>query len=193
MTLLDEISAAATDPSQSLSDMLRKCQILASRLRHEPFKEWVIHELNGYPDEAALPIYRGSLRGEVKAHLVGAFGRSAKNVSVPLTSFPEQIRDRVTEFKFFQGVAMLESLIADARRTGDALRESRVGKPRISQVRARPLFKVARRDWDFRDHLNAAGVISEVHPVVTACRYEMAGWRGRECLIGAVVAFEQTH
>ena len=119
VSLLDEIQVAATDPSHSLSDLLRKCQILAFRLRHEPFKDWVSHELNGYPDDASLPNYRGSLRGEVKAELVGAFGRAARNVSVPLTHFPEEFRDQATEFNFYQGVAMLEGLIADARRTGD--------------------------------------------------------------------------
>jgi hypothetical protein len=119
VSLLDEIQGAATDPSHSLSNMLRKCQILAFRLRHQPFKEWVAHELNGYPDDAMLPDYRGSLRGEIKADLAGAFGASAKNVAVPLTNIPEQVRERAAEFKFYQGVAMLESLIADAKRTGD--------------------------------------------------------------------------
>jgi len=47
MSLLTEIQAAATDPSHSTADLLRKCQILAFRLRHEPFKQWVGHELSG--------------------------------------------------------------------------------------------------------------------------------------------------
>ena len=119
VALLDEIQIAATDPAHSLSDLLRKCQILAFRLRHEPFKDWVSYELNGYPDDATLPDYRGSLRGEIKADLAGAFGRGAKNVSVPLTNFPAEVRDRATQFKFYQGVAVLESLVADARRNGD--------------------------------------------------------------------------
>jgi hypothetical protein len=119
VSLLDEIQVAATDPSHSLSDLLRKCQILAFRLRHEPFKDWVSHELNGYPDDATLPDYRGLLRGEIKADLAGAFGRGAKNVSVPLTNFPQEVRERATQFKLYQGVAVLESLVADARSNGD--------------------------------------------------------------------------
>ena len=119
MTLLDDIQIAATDQSVTLSDLLRKCQILAYRLRHEPFKEWVAHELSGYPDEAALPSYRGPLDGQVRAHLVGTFGREAKSISVPITNFPKEMRDRVTEFRFYQGVATLDALIADARRNDD--------------------------------------------------------------------------
>jgi hypothetical protein len=103
----------------TLSDLLRKCQILAYRLRHEPFKEWVAHELTGYPDEATLPTYRGPLDGQVRAHLVGTFGREAKSIAVPITNFPKEMRDWVTEFKFSQGVATLEALIADARRNDD--------------------------------------------------------------------------
>jgi hypothetical protein len=103
----------------TLSDLLRKCKILACRLRHEPFKEWVAHELTGYPDEAALPIYRGPLDGQVRAHLVGVAGREAKSIAVPITNFPKEMRDRVGEFTFYQGVATLEALIADARRNDD--------------------------------------------------------------------------
>ncbi len=125
MDLLADIQAAAVDSAHPLSGMLRKCQILASRLRHEPFKEWVAHELNGYPDEATLPVYRGSLRGEIKADLAGGFGRAARNVGVPMSNIPAEMHDEVTQFKFYQGVAMLESLIADAKRTG----ETRVMSP----------------------------------------------------------------
>ena len=132
VSLLDEIQVAATDPSHSLSDLLRKCQILAFRLRHEPFKDWVSHELNGYPDDATLPGYRGSLHGEIKADLAGAFGRGAKNVSVPLTNFPAEVRDRATQFKFYQGVAVLESLVADARRNGDPRAADRAGPSRAT-------------------------------------------------------------
>jgi hypothetical protein len=119
VTLLDDIQTDATDRSVTLSDLLRKCQILAYRLRHEPFKEWVAHELTGYPDEAALPAYRGPLDGQVRAHLVGTFGREAKGIAVPITNFPKEMRDRVTEFRFYQGVATLDALIADARRNDD--------------------------------------------------------------------------
>lgn len=132
VSLLTEIQAAATDPSYPLSDMLRKCQILASRLRHEPLKEWVNHELAGYPNDESLPDYRGAIVGEVKADLAGFMGASAKNVGVPLTNLPEDYRERMAQFKFFQGVAMLEGIVADARRTG----ETRVISPFSSELAA---------------------------------------------------------
>lgn len=119
MDLLAEIQAAAVDAAHPLSDLLRKCQILAARLRHEPFKLWVRHELNGYPDDVTLPTYRGPFRGEMKADLAGFMGASARNVGVPMTNIPEEVREEARSMRFYQGVGMLESLIADANRVGE--------------------------------------------------------------------------
>lgn len=118
MSLLTEIQAAATDPAHSTADLLRKCQILAFRLGHAPFKEWVSHELNGYPDEATLPAYRGPFSGDIKADTDGAFGSEVRNVQVPDYSIPAEVRDAAKEMSFYQGVGTLASLIDDAKRTG---------------------------------------------------------------------------
>ena len=118
MDLLADIQAAAVDPHHSLSDLLRKCQILAFRLRHEPFKAWVAHELGGYPNDATLPPYRASLRGEIRAHLSGPFGSRGNNVPVPLSLIPPTSRDEATRFNFYQGVAALESTVAEAMAGG---------------------------------------------------------------------------
>jgi AbiTii len=119
VSLLDEIQASATNSAVPLSDMLRKCQILASRLRHEPFKQWVSHELNGYPDDAELPTYRGPFQGELKADTSGPFGSGVRNVGVPESSIPAEVRDSAREIAFCQGVGTLESMIADAQRVGE--------------------------------------------------------------------------
>jgi hypothetical protein len=119
MSLLDEIQAAAVDSSHPLSDLLRKCQILAARLRHEPFKQWVSHELNGYPDDAVLPIYRGPFQGDIKADVSGPFGSGARNVGVPTTNIPAEVREAALSMTFYQGVGTLENLIADAKRIGE--------------------------------------------------------------------------
>ena len=132
VSLLDDIQTAATDPSHPLSDLLRKCQILAFRLRHEPFKAWVAHELTGYPNDEDLPLYRGAIRGEIKADLAGVIGASGENVGVPLSNIPEDVRERAVQFKFYQGVAMLEGIITDARRTG----ETRVRSPFSTELAA---------------------------------------------------------
>jgi hypothetical protein len=115
---LQEIQAAAVDSSHPTSDLLRKCQILASRLRHDGFKQWVANELGGYTDRESLPPYRANLRGQVKAQLSGPFGSGANNVDVPVSLLPKGFREDAERFDFFQGVATLETLIVDARDGG---------------------------------------------------------------------------
>lgn len=63
MSLLRDIQVSATDPGQSVSDLLRKCQMLAYHLRHEPLKTWVPYELSGYSSGADLPEYLRTLDG----------------------------------------------------------------------------------------------------------------------------------
>lgn len=118
MDLLADIQATAVDRKQSVSDLLRKCQILAFRLKHEPFKQWVAHELNGYANAASLPGYRSDIHGQIKAQTVGPFGSGANNAEVPLSLIPEAVRDDATRFAFYQGVAVLESLVEGATTRG---------------------------------------------------------------------------
>ncbi len=121
MGLLKEIQDAASDRSAPLSDLLRKCLKLAYHLGNPAFREWVENELNGYPPDAPLPSYRGGLSGQVRATLAGPFGSGYKNLPVPLSSFPANVRDVLTAFQFGEGVGRLESLEADARSSGSML------------------------------------------------------------------------
>jgi hypothetical protein len=52
MTLLEQIQNEAVDGTSDLATALRKCLILAARLKNQEFTEWVNHELNGYPEDA---------------------------------------------------------------------------------------------------------------------------------------------
>lgn len=55
MSLLQQIQGSATDRDQSVSDLLRKCQILAYRLQHEPLKTWLAYELTGVRPGRSYP------------------------------------------------------------------------------------------------------------------------------------------
>ncbi|MBA2598569.1 MAG: hypothetical protein H0V00_18260 [Chloroflexia bacterium] len=58
MGLLDDIRDGAIRCSSDIDGVLRQCLLLAAKLGHEPFRQWVESELNGYPDRASLPDYR---------------------------------------------------------------------------------------------------------------------------------------
>src|SRR2546422_102219 len=117
MSLLQQIQMEVVDSSSDLSSILRKCRILAQRLAHEGFKEWIIHELEGYPDGSDLPEYRVCRRGVVLGHFVGAFGSEVKNVQIPTSSLPERFRVPLTRARFPQGVAAIKELL-DSSDTG---------------------------------------------------------------------------
>lgn len=111
VSLLQEIQASATDRSQSVSDLLRRCQILAYRLQHESLKTWVAYELNGYPAGAELPDYRRERPAAIRANLSGPFQSFARDVQVPVTLLPQPWRDQARLVSFTQAVGELESMV----------------------------------------------------------------------------------
>ena len=62
-SIVEEIQRDALDSSTSLSDLLRKTRVVASKLNQAQPLEWVESELNGYKDE--VPDYR-ILHGQAK-------------------------------------------------------------------------------------------------------------------------------
>lgn len=91
MSLLRQIQDAAIDSSTPISDLLRRCAILANRLGNAEFKQWVDFELNGYPPSAALPDYR-ILPAPAIGDFEGAYGSWLRNIGIPPSSLPNEYR-----------------------------------------------------------------------------------------------------
>lgn len=109
MTLLREIQAAALDSSVDLADLLRKCKVLAARLRHAEFSAWVGHELNGYEDRQSIPSYRRVTTNSL-GHFSGPFGSGARNAPIPPSNIAKKFRHYVTEQAFAESVSALAQL-----------------------------------------------------------------------------------
>ena len=58
MKLLDEIVELTAGDDVRLVTLLRKCLIVAARLKNESLRQWVTAELNGYADHLTMPDYR---------------------------------------------------------------------------------------------------------------------------------------
>lgn len=56
--LIEEIQRDASSDAASVSQLLRRMKIAASKLQLGGLEAWVEHELSGYPDERNLPDYR---------------------------------------------------------------------------------------------------------------------------------------
>jgi hypothetical protein len=78
MTLLREIEAAATTSKEPLADLLRRCKVLAARLKHAELGQWADRELNGYPDNQNVPRYRIVSTPISKGTLVGTWRFTTK-------------------------------------------------------------------------------------------------------------------
>ena len=107
MKLLEDIIESVTVSKKPVSDILRRCLVLAFKLKNETLKRWVEHELNGYGDAAELPDYRKSA-GVAKGLFLGGFGAELRDQ--PLAAFilkPEH-RHFANEIKLAQPIAAYE-------------------------------------------------------------------------------------
>jgi hypothetical protein len=114
MTLLQQIQMEVVDSSSDLPSVLRKCRILAQRLDHDGFKQWVIYELEGYPNAQDVPPYRITNRALILGIFSGPFGSGINNAQIPKSAIPQQWRRRLTEVVFTQSVAAITTMFHDA-------------------------------------------------------------------------------
>jgi AbiTii len=99
MQLLDEIIDLAVDDQASISVLLRKCLVLAHRLKNERLLAWTDKELNGYGKDDEIPSYR-KIGARAKGHFIGSFGRA-------ISSQPLQASVMKHEHRHFATTAML--------------------------------------------------------------------------------------
>jgi hypothetical protein len=119
LSLLTEIQIAATEADESVAVLLRKCKILAAKLDHPGFAEWVEWELNGYPSDQPdlLPPYRKLRNLAVKGSFAGPAGSGMNNVPIPPACVDDAgNREALYSHNFVQGAAELENVLA---RSGD--------------------------------------------------------------------------
>jgi AbiTii len=111
MSLLRDIQDDATNNDTPVTVLLRRCMILATRLQHEPLKEWAKLEMNGYPEGAPLPPYRPRVTAQVLGNFSGPFGSAARNMSLPESVIPAELRDGLFRIEVREGVAQIEALV----------------------------------------------------------------------------------
>jgi len=110
VSLLREIQEAAIDSNVELAVVLRKAKVLAARLGHGAFKNWVDQELNGYNSKDDLPDYR-VLHVQSKGHFLGLLGSGIRNTPIPPSLLPKEYRDIATVNYLMDGVSACEALV----------------------------------------------------------------------------------
>lgn len=114
-TLLQQIQMEAVDGALDLSNLLRKCRILAQRLNNSDLKSWVMQELDGYQPDAPLPAYRILSKVLILGDYFGAFSSEMRNVAIPISAIPEEFRDSIAGLRLIEGVKKIQDMIAHAK------------------------------------------------------------------------------
>ncbi len=110
MGLLNDIEASAVSSSVAIVDLLRQCKVLAARLKHKEFADWVNSELNGYLNPDEVPEYRIIYLSSPVGDFSGPFGSGLRNAPIPLTLIPADFREFLYKRKISQPLAEVEDL-----------------------------------------------------------------------------------
>jgi hypothetical protein len=105
--LIDEV---ADQKQHSLSDVLMKAKVLASRLRSRKFRQWIESEINGYPTEQKLPDYR-IVGTRIEGWFGGYFGASQGGVPMSTSHLEADFRRVFNEAEIRNGVSYIEDLV----------------------------------------------------------------------------------
>ena len=108
MSLLRDIQNDLANNQADTTTVLRKCKILAARLKSQQFSEWVDSELNGYAESKQIPEYR-----ILTLIHYASFANSAWRIPkspIPLRIVPEKYRDAFTSVPFKDGIAKAVAL-----------------------------------------------------------------------------------
>lgn len=108
MELLDQIVDGATGDTEPLTNLLRKCLVLASALKNDTLKTWAQNELNGYPGIEALPTYR-RITTIARGYFVGPFGMQLNDQPLSPHVLEERHRDYATTAYLTQPIAAYDN------------------------------------------------------------------------------------
>ena len=107
--LLERIQDGAISSKVPITELLRLCQVLGSKIGTNEVGEWVQNELNGYPVDADLPEYR-VLRGLAQGHFIGPAGSGLRNATLPASHLPEELRHWAERIDYRYPISALEAL-----------------------------------------------------------------------------------
>lgn len=114
MSLLRDIQEEAMAGKGDLPTLLRKCLVLAARLKSDELRAWVKSELDGYEADVGLPAYRirrTHIRGTLRRYL-GMSIETRDNAPIPAYALDREIFAQLSKIDFRQGAASLERMVS---------------------------------------------------------------------------------
>jgi hypothetical protein len=106
--ILESIQKDILSPEISLSTILLKAKLLAHHLKNDSFKQWVKHELDGYPNNNKVPSYR-VIRTPLLAYIFNP-GNRYTNIPISLDTTPDWFQETANKVDFNTGIQTVEEL-----------------------------------------------------------------------------------
>ncbi|MCG8036146.1 MAG: hypothetical protein JAZ19_03840 [Candidatus Thiodiazotropha taylori] len=117
MSLLHKIQEDVTQEGISLSSVLLKLRLLASRLGSDTLEDWVKHESEGYPKDSEVPSYR-VVELSYKGTFLGPFGSALKNTQIPIYLVKQHVSDAWASYQVRESIAGVEELLSMSTKGG---------------------------------------------------------------------------
>jgi hypothetical protein len=95
-------------PEISLSTVLLKAKLLAHTLKNESFKQWVKHEVDGYPNEKDVPDYR-IIQTPLLGYIFNGWN-GYNNIPISLLHTPDWFQQIADKIYFTRGIQTVEEL-----------------------------------------------------------------------------------
>lgn len=108
MTLLREIQSDLSSSNADSASILRKCKVLAARLRSEEFAQWIGWELDGYPEPQPVPGYRRLVTSCYANFMNIAWRAERQPLLWPV--LPKEAREALKRIEFRDGIAKAAAL-----------------------------------------------------------------------------------
>ncbi|MFI8981164.1 AbiTii domain-containing protein [Ectopseudomonas khazarica] len=109
MSLIHNIQAASIAQNSDIPTLLRMCKLLAARISHQEFAQWIDRELNGYAKVDELPDYR-VVRVDSYGSFIGTFRRADK-LQIPVSVLPKEIQEQYRNAYMGSSISAYTALI----------------------------------------------------------------------------------
>jgi hypothetical protein len=101
--IVSELQELAANGNTSISELIRKARMVATKLKLSEFNEWLGHELHGYPSNAKVPDYR-VIDGDLRAR------NPVNGVLMPIR-FDAELTEKISRVEILQPIGTLEDLL----------------------------------------------------------------------------------
>ncbi len=110
MSLLQQIQESIVEEGADLGSILLKLRLLAARLGSDTLEEWVIHESEGYPNDAEVPAYR-IVGVTYRGTFSGSFGSGIKNAQIPPYLIEKHAGEIWTKYEVRDSIAAVDEMV----------------------------------------------------------------------------------